>query len=342
MPRAHRMKFIKTYTRDVSFIMQETWFYGQTKGLKKTYGISNPHKPINIYCMNDGAIEVWQNKAAVDYLKDEIYARNIADKKFLSDSIVWYKNLVQKLKPMWDRGFMNTIEELKKFIKIAFKADTAFIPFYYSAVDERTPKLLRDQALAVRDQDVFFDRTDKVIRESLLKIHPRLVGYEATVLTNEVEKPPELPILAKRHQHCVFIPNNVLEPITLEQFIVSHPKYECVFDRAEGNSADELRGQIGQVGRARGLVRTMRRKSQIIEMRKGEILVMPMTTPDFIPAMKKAAAIVTDEGGITCHAAIVARELGIPCVIGTKIATKIFKDGDRVEVDAIKGIVRKI
>jgi len=58
--------------------------------------------------------------------------------------------------------------------------------------------------------------------------------------------------------------------------------------------------------------------------------------------MKKAGAIVTDEGGITCHAAIVSRELGIPCVVGTKIVTKVFKDGDLVEVDANKGLVKKV
>jgi pyruvate,water dikinase len=58
--------------------------------------------------------------------------------------------------------------------------------------------------------------------------------------------------------------------------------------------------------------------------------------------MKKAGAIITNSGGITCHAAIVAREIKIPTLIGTKIATKIFKDGDLVEVDANKGIVRKI
>jgi pyruvate,water dikinase len=58
--------------------------------------------------------------------------------------------------------------------------------------------------------------------------------------------------------------------------------------------------------------------------------------------MQKAGAIVTEQGGVTSHAAIVSRELGIPCLIGTKIATKVFKDGDMVEVDATKGIVRKI
>ncbi len=67
-----------------------------------------------------------------------------------------------------------------------------------------------------------------------------------------------------------------------------------------------------------------------------------MTHPEFLSLMKQASAIVTDEGGVTCHAAIVARELGIPCVIGTKMATKVLKDGDEVEVDADKGIVKRM
>ncbi|PIN86682.1 hypothetical protein COV19_03550 [Candidatus Woesearchaeota archaeon CG10_big_fil_rev_8_21_14_0_10_44_13] len=73
---------------------------------------------------------------------------------------------------------------------------------------------------------------------------------------------------------------------------------------------------------------------------KGDILVASMTLPDYVPAMKKAAAIVTDEGGVTCHAAIVSRELKIPCIIGTGIATKVLKDGDYIEVNANHGVVR--
>jgi pyruvate,water dikinase len=67
-----------------------------------------------------------------------------------------------------------------------------------------------------------------------------------------------------------------------------------------------------------------------------------MTTPDFMPAMERARAFVTDEGGITCHAGIVARELKKPCIIGTKIATQVLKDGDMVEVDADNGIIKII
>ena len=74
----------------------------------------------------------------------------------------------------------------------------------------------------------------------------------------------------------------------------------------------------------------------------GDIMVSPMTTPDFVPAMEKAAAFITDEGGIMCHAAIIAREMKKPCIIGTKIATDVLRDGDVVEVDAYSGIVRVI
>jgi phosphoenolpyruvate synthase/pyruvate phosphate dikinase len=104
----------------------------------------------------------------------------------------------------------------------------------------------------------------------------------------------------------------------------------------------EIKGLVASRGSVIGKVRVCLHSTEIQNMQEGEILVTAMTTPDFVPAMKKAAAIVTDEGGITCHAAIVSRELGKPCVIGTKNATKILKDGDLVEVDADKGIVRII
>lgn len=104
----------------------------------------------------------------------------------------------------------------------------------------------------------------------------------------------------------------------------------------------ELKGESGCVGYAKGKVKIIIRAEDMAKMEAGDILVSIATDPDIVPAMKKAAGIITEQGGVTSHAAIVSRELGIPCVIGTKIATKVFKDGDMVEVDANKGIVRKI
>ncbi|MBI2136110.1 hypothetical protein HYU06_03495, partial [Candidatus Woesearchaeota archaeon] len=102
----------------------------------------------------------------------------------------------------------------------------------------------------------------------------------------------------------------------------------------------ELHGNCASPGKVTATVKVCRGANEIAKVQKGDILVACMTQPEFVPAMKKAAAIVTDEGGLTCHAAIVSRELGIPCIIGTRKATKVLKDGMKVEVDADKGIVK--
>lgn len=93
------------------------------------------------------------------------------------------------------------------------------------------------------------------------------------------------------------------------------------------------------MGSVKGCVRLVLSASDISKIKRGDILVAVMTFPHFIPAMEKASAFVTDEGGILCHAAIIARELQKPCIIGTKIATQVLKDGDLVEVDADSGVV---
>ena len=112
----------------------------------------------------------------------------------------------------------------------------------------------------------------------------------------------------------------------------------------DDSNKEILKGNIGSPGKIIGIVRKVlyfnNGSSKIFK--EGEILVTGMTRPEFMPLMKKAAAIITDEGGITCHAAIVARELRKPCIIGTNVATQILNDGDEVEVDAYTGIVRII
>lgn len=101
----------------------------------------------------------------------------------------------------------------------------------------------------------------------------------------------------------------------------------------------EIKGQIAMKGTAEGIVKIVNNKDDLAKMEKGNILVSRLTNPNLLPAMKKASAIVTDMGGLSCHAAIVARELAIPCVVGTSIATKVLKDGDEVVIDANSGMV---
>lgn len=105
-------------------------------------------------------------------------------------------------------------------------------------------------------------------------------------------------------------------------------------------SGGELKGMIAFKGKATGRVKIVNSVRDMAKVEEGDVMVSFSTNPSLVPAMNKAAAIVTNAGGVTCHAAIVSRELRIPCIIGAKDATKILKDGDLVEVDAEKGVVR--
>lgn len=102
-----------------------------------------------------------------------------------------------------------------------------------------------------------------------------------------------------------------------------------------------LKGLAASPGVAAGPVKLIKDSSEIDKVKDGEVLVTSMTNPDMVPAMKRAIAIITDEGGVTSHAAIVSRELGIPCVVGTKNVTKTLKTGDTVTVDGKRGMIYK-
>lgn len=101
-------------------------------------------------------------------------------------------------------------------------------------------------------------------------------------------------------------------------------------------------GLVASKGKFTGTVKIILSPKEFDKFNDKDILVTSMTRPEFVPIMKKAGAVITNEGGITCHAAIISRELKIPCIIATGNATKILKDGDTIEVDANNGIIRII
>ncbi|MGD9959396.1 phosphoenolpyruvate synthase [Nocardioides sp.] len=114
-------------------------------------------------------------------------------------------------------------------------------------------------------------------------------------------------------------------------------------DRGAGSVASSatvlLRGLSASTGSATGIVRVLTDPAERDRLQPGEVLVAPMTSPDWMSAIRRASALVTDGGGMTCHAAIVSRELGVPCVVGTRTATTTLRDGELVTVDATAGQV---
>lgn len=130
------------------------------------------------------------------------------------------------------------------------------------------------------------------------------------------------------------------EPFVIDDLKVLEYLASVMIPKAQTSDDGSIRGQIGNKGIGKGKVKVILSLEDFHKMETGDVLVTTMTTPDFVPLMQKSVAVITDIGGLLCHAAIISRELNTPCVIGTKFATQLLKDGDMVEVDADSGLVR--
>lgn len=134
-----------------------------------------------------------------------------------------------------------------------------------------------------------------------------------------------------------------------DRMFILQARPETVYQSGKAKKVEEkpmeqeilVRGLGVSPGQGSGRAKVLLNAKEISAFADGEVLVTEMTTPDWVAAMKKAAAIVTNLGGKTCHAAIVSRELGIPCIVGTENATKVLRDGDMVTVDGQRGLVFK-
>lgn len=115
--------------------------------------------------------------------------------------------------------------------------------------------------------------------------------------------------------------------------------YKSLNAEEEKSDRKIILGSIANKGKVRGIARVLNTYQDIYKVEKGDIIVATMTTPDYVSAMEKAAGFITDEGGITCHAAIISREFNVPCIVGTLNGTKEIKDGQMIELDAYTGKV---
>ncbi|MBI2984027.1 MAG: hypothetical protein HYY50_00120 [Candidatus Kerfeldbacteria bacterium] len=207
----------------------------------------------------------------------------------------------------------------------------SFIPDQISPPLAKKAQRLRhqyDQLLSVGEK-TFVSMAKKKLPASFSPIVQLLTKQEV----ESVRLPPDI---NRRKRGFIFYRGKLFADLRLETFA---RRRNITFDAAAGSSGP-LRGTSVIQKKASGRVKVVFEHSQLRKVRPGDVLVAPMTTPDFVTAARRAAAIVTDEGGAMCHAAIVAREFGIVCIVGTKYATQVFQDGDQVEVDGNRGMVK--
>lgn len=191
-----------------------------------------------------------------------------------------------------------------------------------------------------------YNETDKYLR--------KVAGY----LLHNILSSQALAVLAKEELAEFFVSGNLpAEGILVERYKGCALQYDenGKVKVLQGNEfkklmsiitnqyvGQEIKGMVAYRGKVSGRVRIVPDPKNCLDFQEGDILVAGMTRPEYLPLMKKSGAFITDAGGLLSHAAIVARELKKPCIIGTEIATKVLKDGDLVEVDAEKGVVIKL
>lgn len=146
--------------------------------------------------------------------------------------------------------------------------------------------------------------------------------------------------IAKRRKSCVIYENVSTNDLVFNYGPDFLKKIGIISPTIQ--SITELKGNTSYKGFVRGIAKIINKPGEMYKFQDGDIIVSVNTTPSLMPVLVKARGIVTDEGGLTCHASILCREIRIPCIVGTKYATKVLKDGDVIEVDAEKGVVRRL
>ncbi len=273
----------------------------------------------------------------------------------------WYTIAQQKLdeaqaliKEVKTPGYtFRPFEEFEpKFIEI-FSYSTIFVFMILEAINsaiEKGEKDYYEEAKELfeklRSQTAYPQLMSEIFPHyfSLVAKKNKLTEAEAQLLdANEFEdvlngKKVDITDLEKRDAFAAFLFNPEDKSYQLS---TNESDYAQILE-THNKDVKEITGQIAFKGKAQGKVRIINVAADMKGFEEGDILVSINTSPTLMPAIMKAAAIITDEGGIMCHASIISRELKKPCIIGTKNATKVLKDGDIVEVDADNGVVKII
>lgn len=318
-------------------------------------------------------IETLTSPEKMTYVQEELLFRfeiikaakrglNIKDLiKKHADKFFWYKNNWAHVEELTPEYFEKQIKKnIKKYAKIEKECET--INKYLKEIKGKKGKIIKGKNIPTALQNVFYlfttladwrDERKKlsmaIVEHYLYQVTKRLarenniseeLAHQLTFkdITGWKISDAMLNEIKERRKGAVYYYKNKEKSCWLYGEKAQRI-YKLLVDSLR---KEELTGMTANKGKIIGEVKLIENKSDFQKFKKGNILVATMTRPEYVPLMKIAGAIVTNEGGITCHAAIISRELNKPCIIGTQVATETLKDGDLVEVDADKGIVRII
>src|SRR3989339_171590 len=332
----------KIFTREFTMPWLEIWYKGEAKTPKPWNNQLNKSFPYVVFIRHDDTVTSYYDIDGLNWSRNSTLNQVKKDKNFIQEikshviSDLEYINNYLSKKVILDK------EELLLFLDLFQSAYRWLLPMWEIGESdlEKLVGLNVSQILELKKSTVTLtDDLDNLIRESLRQIYSNVAEYSQVLTIEEIrsDKIPSLEELRRRAKGFIFTNEILFRP---EQLELVESKYNIKLNLSHSSKKiTHIKGNAASLGCAKGLVRKVMALKHMNDFKKGEILVSPMTMPDFVPVMKKSAAIITDEGGITCHAAIIAREFKKPCIVGTKNASEVLQNGDLVEVNADKGIV---
>lgn len=356
------IKLQRTLVRELPLSMIDAYLKGY-EGTEKLFGSSLPK---NYVLFIQGAAAFYRDeqehnivtpKKLAAWIKDKDNQKklNIACRK-TTESLKAYQKIGKELQHKKKLDIDALLSRLTRVCELFIQGFPGFYALFWFPIWQEKfkkelfpPALIRELKRAREKTEPYFDDAMKVAFSLLHKIAEnkkwpketmKFITYPELCRAISSDKLPLELLEERKRAKLSYYQGKIVAGAVLENKL----KKEGIIleERVDRAKIKEIKGTIANRGRTEGKIKIVFSREQLDKVQKGDILVAPMTTPWYLPAIKKASAIVTEEGGITCHAAIVSRELNKPCIIGTKIATKVLKDGDLVDVDATHGKVNII
>ncbi|MBI2129163.1 hypothetical protein HYU07_02895 [Candidatus Woesearchaeota archaeon] len=334
----------KTFTRDFSLGMVELWCAGESTDPRQWAKEEQPFMPYIIFQRKNDAVVCYMNHNGIRWTKNKIRRMMNKDGAYTFFVAKNFLNIIKPIQYILKKESILDLKSLKKFTS-RVRASWPWFGALWWAIDlleeEGRTKELSPLLQARKEGELIGAGSDAVIRKSIKHAYPKLTSYVDVILLDEAisGRMPSQKKLEKRLKGYFYTNKTLFVSAKIEDI---ESKFKISIERPRKVRINKIRGQAAYKGIICGKARVIISRKQLSLMKRGEILIAPTTAPDFLTAMHKAAAFVADEGGIISHAAIVAREMKKPCIIGTKIATQVLKDGDLIEVNANEGLIKII
>ncbi|MFH0971400.1 MAG: PEP-utilizing enzyme [Candidatus Micrarchaeota archaeon] len=346
------------FTRSFNLYLAEFWRSPLiTPNVKKFMGVGlSDH-----ICYYDGDTQYYYRiKPEMQALKGHVLSLKPGDRRYSEGASRLFREKVKRMRILMERNIPD--KNIPRVYREAKKLFEELYPFYYFGYFMGGPWKAEYGAIWGKraEKTLKLQYGNRVYSEGLLKQFSNFIEnlcmqkigdlsaeldisllkfreVEALLLKDEV---PNIKHVKRRENGYVLVRGKVIET---DDFLATINRFGYHYRPKEIEETMNLEGEIAYLAKpVVGKARVILNDNDLKKFMKGEVMVAPMTQPMYLPQMKLAKAIVTDEGEITCHAAIASRKLRIPCVIGTNSASQLLRDGDLVEVDAKKGLVKKI